>query len=65
MKTLHDVMREITERGDVIRDLDLAPDVWHEVKFAVRVTADDVIYVDDASVIADKMSITDLGVGGD
>ena len=53
MKTLHDVLRDLIERGDVVRDIKLAPGVWHEVKFGVLVTAEDVIMVDDASVVAE------------
>jgi len=51
MRTLHDVLRDLTERGDIIPDMDLTPGVWHTIKFSVFTTADDVMYFDDPQVI--------------
>ena len=54
LMSLHDVMRELIERGDIIPDLELAPGLWHEVKFSVFANADGSYLVDDASVVAEN-----------
>ncbi len=52
---LHNVLRAVIE-SDLIHDIELESEVYHEVRLGVLVTADGVITVDDASVVADNVA---------
>ena len=51
MTTLHEVMRDLIARGDVIQDIELETGQWYEVKFSVFTTEDGRVYPDNASVV--------------
>ena len=53
MTTLHDVLRSLIERGDLIPDIELPPLVWYEVRFQVVANEDGSYLIDDASVVPD------------